>query len=168
MFFFVIMLLTFFYVAMPENKRGFGYLRKQIAHQETKLEPFYLALRKTKPDDFVHYEIIRSKIVEKIQDLLVFPKNRLRGIEFDKESSIKYIITRVAIDDSDACIESNIVLPNLNSNTSFIYMAEFFAYVFLGSKKVLAPIECDSNYLPRFFYETIDNSGVIGLQEMFH
>ena len=197
--------------AQPASKNknnGFGYLRKQVLELQNKNERLESNMAKltdaidrlttvihkmsdennNETDNENHYKYICDRIVEKIQDSLVFPKRKRKDMILDKAAGIKYDIIKEPYVKN--IIGSNIIYPNMNPNAAHTYKVRFYVYgKFVEKEKfVLLPTYEESNaseelsynededifvyhrsesvYFPRTFYETIDANGVIDVAEI--
>lgn len=187
-----------------KNNNGFGYLRKQVLDLQNKNERLENNIAKltdsidrlifviekmnndnnSEIDNENHYKYICDRIVDKIQNSLVFPKRQRKDMILDKAAGIKYDIKKEPYDRS--IIGTNMIFPNMNPSAAHTYKVIFYVYgKFAEEEKfVLLPTYEESNtneeyeyedifvynrstsvYFPRVFYETIDANGVIDVAE---
>lgn len=194
--------------ATKNKNNGFCYLRKQVLELQNKNERLESNMAKltdaidrlttvihkmsdesnNEMDKENHFKYICDRIVEKIQNSLVFPERKRKDMILDKAAEIKYDIIKEPYDEN--VIGSSMIYPNINPNAAHTYKVRFYVYgKFAELKKfVLIPTydeESNANeelsykedvdifgyhvsksvYLPRVFYETIDANGVIDVAE---
>ncbi len=191
-----------------KNNNGFGYLRKQVLDLQNRNERlesniakltdaidrlttviFKMNENNSEINDETHIKYIYDRVVEKIQDSLVFPKRRRKDMILDKEAGIKFEIIKQPYDKT--IIGSNIIFPNMNPNAAHTYKVRFYVYgkfaeeekfvliptyvetteneesIYNEEKDIFVYNRSESLYFPRIFYETIDANGVIDVAEFF-
>jgi hypothetical protein len=214
----LLLLLLFLFLqtmsAQPASKNknnGFGYLRRQVLELQNKNERLESNMAKltdaidrlttvihkmsdennNETDNENHYKYICDRIVEKIQDSLVFPKQKKKFTILDRDAGIIYQITKKGNDKN--VIGSNMILKQFNPKAKNWYVVEFFVYAKFeeNDKFLLTPtfkseeddeslyVNSESGqqidffgysytksvYFPRTFYETINANGEIDVAE---
>jgi hypothetical protein len=187
-----------------KKNNGFCYLRRQVLklqqtneRLENNIAHLTDAINRLTTDihkftdvhklssDKTHYKYICDRIVKKIQNSLVFPRQKNKYMIFDKASGIQFEIIKELFDKNIIC--SNVYFPNMNPNAEYTYKVKFYVYGKCAKEenfKLLPTYDendvllnynedvdiflynwLESVHFPRFFYETIDANGDIDVAE---
>lgn len=136
-----------------------------------------------------HFGYIHDLIMNKIQNSLVFPKSKVKGLILSKSAGVKYDI--VANEYKQNIIGTNILIPNMNPDALHTYAVTFYVFAKFAEedefdlvptfqKKSGEDLNSDSDkdvdlfgydrftsvHFPRNFYETINANGVIDVVEL--